>query len=187
MAPRSAPLPQATTESAREARKAFFCDLCQKGYSRMPDFEAHQSSYDHLHRRRLKETRQMTKDPGAAARAREADSQNSGLKSIALPSGGGGSTGLKKKPVFKSTLQPQNASVVPVKVELGEKGEEWDLNGAVRNGWKEDEYDLGKELPEVDWEFRLTDIMTEDELREMDEEIAMQNDPRLRGRRVSGG
>ena len=151
----------------------------------MPDYEAHQSSYDHLHRRRLKEIRQMTKDPSAAARAREADSQHSGLKSIALVGTGGASGGLKKKPVFKSTLQPQNAAKVEVKgigELVGERGEGWDLNGAVRNGWKEDEYDPGQGLPEVDWEFRITDVMTEEELREMDEEIAMQNDPRLRGR-----
>lgn len=151
----------------------------------MPEFEAHESSYDHLHRRRLKETRQMTKDPGAAARAREADSQNSGLKSIALPAGGGAGAGLKKKPVFKSTLQPQNASVVPaqpIDVMAEGRGEGWDLNGAVRNGWKEDEYDPGNPLPDVNWDFKLTDIMTEDELAEMDEEIAMQDDPRLRAR-----
>lgn len=124
----------------------------------------------------------MTKDPGAAARAREADSQNSGLKSIALPGAAGGAT--KKKPVFKSTLQPQNASVVPAKPldAIAEaRGEGWDLNGAVRNGWKEDEYDPLKPLPDVNWDFKPTDIMTEDELREMDEEIAMQNDPRSRG------
>ena len=60
-------LPQATTESAREARKSFFCtliaatatkcdllttrqgELCQKGYARMNDFEAHERSYDHSH------------------------------------------------------------------------------------------------------------------------------------------
>jgi len=62
-------LPEATTESAREARKSFFCtrplytgfempnlisstgELCQKGYARMNDFEAHEGSYDHQHRK----------------------------------------------------------------------------------------------------------------------------------------
>ena len=52
---RSHPLPQAATESAREARKSFFCTLCQKGYARQPEFEAHENSYDHQHRKRLKE------------------------------------------------------------------------------------------------------------------------------------
>lgn len=39
------------TESAREARKAFYCDLCQKGYGRINEYEAHQGSYDHTHRK----------------------------------------------------------------------------------------------------------------------------------------
>ena len=26
-------------------------ELCQKGYARMPDFEAHEGSYDHQHRK----------------------------------------------------------------------------------------------------------------------------------------
>lgn len=37
------------TESAREARKSFHCELCGKGYARMNEFEAHEGSYDHLH------------------------------------------------------------------------------------------------------------------------------------------
>ena len=39
------------TESAREARKSFYCDLCQKGYSRINEFEAHEGSYDHQHKK----------------------------------------------------------------------------------------------------------------------------------------
>jgi hypothetical protein len=65
-------LPQPQTDSARDARRAFFCmlkdslsilddvqyrltmligDLCQKGYARSTDFEAHEGSYDHQHRK----------------------------------------------------------------------------------------------------------------------------------------
>jgi hypothetical protein len=70
-------LPQALTESAKAARMSFFCteirwiaksitvhlikraltsiafvtgELCQKGYARMNEFQAHESSYDHSHR-----------------------------------------------------------------------------------------------------------------------------------------
>lgn len=39
------------TESAREARKSFYCELCGKGYSRMNEFETHEGSYDHLHKK----------------------------------------------------------------------------------------------------------------------------------------
>lgn len=123
-------LPEAATESAREARKAFFCELCQKGYARMPEFEAHENSYDHQHRKRLKEMRNLTKDPSAAARQRAAEEKanaESGLKSVALGTITNNSTkgaaegGGKKKPVFKSTLQSQNQTIVPG---VGKKGEE---------------------------------------------------------------
>ncbi|KAK5133431.1 hypothetical protein LTR08_007770 [Meristemomyces frigidus] len=116
MAPRGQTLPQATTESAREARKSFFCELCQKGYARMNDFEAHEGSYDHQHRKRLKEMKQLTKDPNAVSKAERERKSNeeAGLKSInlSLTGSSGGASTTKKKPVFKSTLQPHNASVI---------------------------------------------------------------------------
>ena len=60
----------------------------------------------------------MTKDPNAAAKAREAErkaDEEAGLKSIDLSSlaNVGSTTGTtKKKPVFKSTLQPHNAAAI---------------------------------------------------------------------------
>ncbi|KIW55735.1 hypothetical protein PV05_04464 [Exophiala xenobiotica] len=59
MAPRGFTLPPANTQSAKQARSAFFCSLCQKGYSRMNEFEVHESSYDHQHKKRLKEMKEM--------------------------------------------------------------------------------------------------------------------------------
>ncbi|EXJ69076.1 uncharacterized protein A1O5_08011 [Cladophialophora psammophila CBS 110553] len=59
MPPRGFTLPPANTQSAKQARSAFFCSLCQKGYSRMNEFEAHESSYDHQHKKRLKEMKEM--------------------------------------------------------------------------------------------------------------------------------
>jgi len=55
MPPRYQTLPAAATSSAREARQAFHCSLCNKGYSRMNDYEAHLSSYDHSHKQRLRD------------------------------------------------------------------------------------------------------------------------------------
>ncbi|KAF9669799.1 hypothetical protein SADUNF_Sadunf13G0002000 [Salix dunnii] len=43
----------------REIRKVFFCDLCNKQYKLAMEFEAHLSSYDHNHRKRFKEMREM--------------------------------------------------------------------------------------------------------------------------------
>ncbi|KAK3724159.1 hypothetical protein LTR37_001283 [Vermiconidia calcicola] len=131
-------------------------ELCQKGYARMNEFEAHEGSYDHQHRKRLKDMRQLTKDPNAAAKARAAEqkaNEEAGLKSINISlSSSSTSTAAagKKKPVFKSTLQPHNAAA------LGQSGdatkpattttlllapdENNDPSGAVRNGWFEDRY-----------------------------------------------
>ncbi|MCJ1365351.1 hypothetical protein MMC16_004472, partial [Acarospora aff. strigata] len=60
-------------------------DLCSKGYSRMNEFEAHESSYDHQHKKRLKEMKQMTRDPLASSKARRAErkaDEKSGLITI---------------------------------------------------------------------------------------------------------
>ncbi|TKA70597.1 hypothetical protein B0A55_06700 [Friedmanniomyces simplex] len=161
MAPRGQALPQAATESAREARKSFFCELCQKGYARMNDFEAHEGSYDHQHRKRLKEMKQLTKDPNAANKAREAErkaNEEAGLKSInvSLPGAAAGSS-TKKKPVFKSTLQPHNAAVVGQATGASSTAKDLSMNDVANddwlneynadptqmnaNGWADDQYD----------------------------------------------
>uniref|UniRef100_A0A7C9DHB1 C2H2-type domain-containing protein n=1 Tax=Opuntia streptacantha TaxID=393608 RepID=A0A7C9DHB1_OPUST len=43
----------------KEIRKVFFCELCNKQYKLAMEFEAHLSSYDHNHRQRFKEMREM--------------------------------------------------------------------------------------------------------------------------------
>ncbi|KAI0451276.1 hypothetical protein F5B21DRAFT_388871 [Xylaria acuta] len=93
MPPRHQTLPPAQTSSARAALQSFYCDLCSKGYSRMNDYEAHLSSYDHSHRQRMKDMKQMVKDPTAGARARRAEAKADGLISIKLGSAGGGGGG----------------------------------------------------------------------------------------------
>ncbi|ETS82036.1 hypothetical protein PFICI_07038 [Pestalotiopsis fici W106-1] len=115
MPPRHQTLPSAQTASARAARQSFYCELCSKGYSRMNDYEAHLSSYDHSHRQRMRDMKQMVKDPTAAARARKAEQKSDGLISIKLGEGGSGSAsgaggGFKKggfkKSGFKSAFAP---------------------------------------------------------------------------------
>ncbi|KAH0592072.1 hypothetical protein MHUMG1_10205 [Metarhizium humberi] len=132
MPPRHQTLPPAQTSSAREAQKSFYCNLCSKGYSRMNDYEAHLSSYDHSHKQRLKDMKAMVRDPNAGARARKAEAKADGLVSIKLPGqeGGSGSAaagGFKKggfkKTGFKSAFAPadgvqktvQSAPSPPVK------------------------------------------------------------------------
>ncbi|CAN6469898.1 unnamed protein product [Victoria cruziana] len=43
----------------KEIRKVFFCELCNKQYKLAMEFEVHLSSYDHNHRKRFKEMREM--------------------------------------------------------------------------------------------------------------------------------
>lgn len=98
--------------------QSFYCQLCQKGYSRMNDYEAHLSSYDHSHKQRLKDMKAMVRDPTAAARARRQEQKAEGVISIKLgeaasassaaaAAGGGGggaaSTAGFKKGGFKKT------------------------------------------------------------------------------------
>ncbi|KAI1472165.1 uncharacterized protein F4812DRAFT_407708 [Daldinia caldariorum] len=114
MPPRHQTLPPAQTSSARAALQSFYCELCSKGYSRMNDYEAHLGSYDHSHRQRMKDMKQMVKDPTAGARARKAEAKADGLISIKLSGdpnpagtgGGGFKKGGFKKSGFKSAFTP---------------------------------------------------------------------------------
>ncbi|KAI3529234.1 hypothetical protein CPAR01_10736 [Colletotrichum paranaense] len=113
MPPRHQTLPPAQTAAAREALQSFYCSLCSKGYSRMNDYEAHLSSYDHSHKQRLKDMKAMVRDPNAGARARKAEARADGLVSIKLANneqpqqsttGGGLKKGGFKKSGFKSAF-----------------------------------------------------------------------------------
>ncbi|CAZ80094.1 unnamed protein product [Tuber melanosporum] len=64
-------IPPAKTESALQARKTFYCDLCSKGYSRSNEYEAHENSYDHQHKKRFQEMKAMQRDPASVERRRE--------------------------------------------------------------------------------------------------------------------
>ena len=92
--------------------------------------------------------RQLTKDPNTAAKARAAEqkaNEEAGMKSINISLSSSNSSG-KKKPVFKSTLQPHNAAALgqteskPVGIDSSLSTENTDPSGAVRNGWYEERY-----------------------------------------------
>ena len=83
----------------------------------MNEYEAHLSSYDHSHKQRLKDMRQLTRDPMATTKARKAEAKansQSGLISIKIggesANNGGGGAGFKKagfkKAGFKSAFAP---------------------------------------------------------------------------------
>lgn len=106
--PRPPTLPPANTASARAARAAFFCELCQKGYSRMNEFEAHESSYDHQHKKRLKEMKEMQRQvkdsvPRKEERGQLMSIKLGGSKDKGATGGGGGGF---KKGGFKNAFAP---------------------------------------------------------------------------------
>jgi hypothetical protein len=83
----------------------------------MNEYEAHLSSYDHSHKQRLKDMRQLTRDPLASEKARKAEAKANaglGLMSIKIGGGDGGATGSAggfkkggfKKAGFKSAFAP---------------------------------------------------------------------------------
>jgi uncharacterized protein YjlB len=106
-------LPPASTTSAKAFRSAFYCDLCSKGYSRQNEYDAHESSYDHQHKKRLKEMKSMQKQAQQPLKGRE---EKGPLVQIKLgvgktnegTGGGGVGSGVKKggfkKGGFKSAF-----------------------------------------------------------------------------------
>ncbi|CAG8372968.1 unnamed protein product [Penicillium salamii] len=113
-------LPQ--TESARSALSAFTCTLCNKSYSRHPEYEAHIGSYDHQHRKRLQDLKQLSRDPNAAEKARRAERKadaEAGLKVIETPGDNGApatstvKSGGFKKGGFKSSFAAVKGSATP--------------------------------------------------------------------------
>ncbi|EZF34432.1 zinc finger protein [Trichophyton mentagrophytes] len=114
MPPRGFTNPAPKTESARSALNAFTCTLCNKSYSRHPEYEAHIGSYDHQHKKRLRDLKQLSRDPNAAEKARKAERKaneeagliivNSGGEKGGGSGTGSGSTGGFKKGGFKSSF-----------------------------------------------------------------------------------
>ncbi|CCX33209.1 zinc finger domain-containing protein [Pyronema domesticum] len=90
-------LPPPLTASAREARFAFYCTLCSKGYSRIHEFEAHENSYDHQHKKRFQEMKAMQKPVFKSERSD--DGGGGVMRAIKIEPLGG-----KKKGGFKSAF-----------------------------------------------------------------------------------
>ena len=67
--------------------------MCGKGYARINEFEAHENSYDHQHRKRLKEMKALTRNPTAAVRDNRAEKkrkEKSEMLSLNLQTESGG-------------------------------------------------------------------------------------------------
>ncbi|KAL4745700.1 hypothetical protein BDW72DRAFT_49947 [Aspergillus terricola var. indicus] len=134
MGPRGFTNPAPKTESARSALSSFTCTLCNKSYSRHPEYEAHIGSYDHQHRKRLQDLKQLSRDPNAAEKARRAEKKadaEAGLRVLDTAktgsASGTGSSGGFKKGGFKSsftTVKGPAAPAAPTKKNVLEDDDE---------------------------------------------------------------
>ena len=122
---------------------SFTCTLCNKSYSRHPEYEAHIGSYDHQHRKRLQDLKQLSRDPNAAEKARRAERKadaEAGLRvidnagSTAVSSGGGSAGKGFKKGGFKSSFASVKGSGPVKKNVLGDE----DVGGVEEQKEKEE-------------------------------------------------
>ncbi|PHH60175.1 hypothetical protein CDD81_2061 [Ophiocordyceps australis] len=106
-----------TPASAVSAQRPFYCALCQKGYARMHEYDAHLGSYDHSHKQRLRDMKAMVRDPAAGARARRAEAKADGITPLKIDDDGNAAPSSAAAPVkmlkfkrtgFKSAFAPKN-------------------------------------------------------------------------------
>ncbi|CEH12981.1 hypothetical protein CBOM_00929 [Ceraceosorus bombacis] len=99
---------------AAEAKSAFRCELCDKGYSIPSAYEAHLTSYDHHHRKRLKEmlASEKARHGAGATDKRKAKESAREAKELARLMGASAPTGRATKPPTTTAagwLGPQSA------------------------------------------------------------------------------
>ncbi|KAF8099372.1 hypothetical protein N665_0245s0049 [Sinapis alba] len=91
----------------KEIRKVFYCELCSKQYRTVMEFEGHLSSYDHNHKKRFKEMKEMH---GASSRddrkKREQQRQERELTKMA--------DARKQQQQMQQNMQEDNPENVPV-------------------------------------------------------------------------
>ncbi|PWN45935.1 hypothetical protein IE81DRAFT_363759 [Ceraceosorus guamensis] len=99
---------------AAEAKSAFRCELCDKGYSIPSAYEAHLTSYDHHHRKRLREmlASEKARHGAGATDKRKAKESAREAKELARLMGASAPTGRATKPPNTTAaggLGPQSA------------------------------------------------------------------------------
>lgn len=53
---------QAIAQELKEVKRAFYCELCDKQYKNISEYEQHLQSYDHHHKKRFKDMRESTRN-----------------------------------------------------------------------------------------------------------------------------
>ncbi|KAI8879396.1 G-patch-domain-containing protein [Backusella circina FSU 941] len=62
---------QAIAKELEEVKRAFYCELCDKQYKKISEYEQHLQSYDHHHKKRFKDMKESTRQSSANQNERE--------------------------------------------------------------------------------------------------------------------
>jgi len=82
-------------EKLKEETAAFYCEVCDKRYVKVKEFENHLSSYDHHHRKRFKEMRETEK---ARAKAKEKPRKEKKDPALLAAAAAAAAAGAEKRP-----------------------------------------------------------------------------------------
>ncbi|KAI8327093.1 hypothetical protein EDC96DRAFT_532871 [Choanephora cucurbitarum] len=62
---------QAIAKELEEVKRVFYCELCDKQYKKISEFEQHLQSYDHHHKKRFKDMKESTRNSALNQSERE--------------------------------------------------------------------------------------------------------------------
>lgn len=62
---------QAIEKELQEVKRAFYCELCDKQYKKVSEYDQHLQSYDHHHKKRFKDMKETTRNSTANQSERE--------------------------------------------------------------------------------------------------------------------
>eukprot|EP00727_Mastigamoeba_balamuthi_P006692 m51a1_g2643 hypothetical protein (243) ;mRNA; r:602938-604156 len=76
-------------EEVTESTRPFYCELCDKQYKKITEYDAHLNSYDHHHKKRFKEMQQTEgKSKGAKDTKRQQDKEMMAMMAMAAKASG---------------------------------------------------------------------------------------------------
>lgn len=62
---------QAIVQELKHVKRAFYCELCDKQYKKISEYEQHLQSYDHHHKQRFKDMKESTRNSSINQEERE--------------------------------------------------------------------------------------------------------------------
>ncbi|EPB83112.1 hypothetical protein HMPREF1544_10150 [Mucor circinelloides 1006PhL] len=134
---------QAIAQELKEVKKAFYCELCDKQYKNISEYEQHLQSYDHHHKKRFKDMKENTRNSTInqserekkLARERKREERELKRMQDAIQKKLGGSSGsgsnINTNPSPKTTALP----TVPMANTASTSGGGWTTSSPSNGGW----------------------------------------------------